>query len=172
MKLWLCTWFRPGIKTIQQLQHLNGRGTAWAVVLSGLLHSISFVRSFQSIEFWCIFVVYISLMNEVPSLNYVCNNLNARCSATVVTELLHSNSFVPFSRLHSDWIFCSLHIYHEWRTFVLFSHSNAQQHSNAGRNHGDPSVYASKPAKVLHSSRYTETECSKQAHLEPHSLLN
>ena len=42
-------------------------------------------------------------MNEEPSLNSVFDNLNARCSATAVTEPLHSICIVPFRRFHSDF---------------------------------------------------------------------
>ena len=130
------------------------------------------------IEFWCIFVVcglHIShhrLMDDEPSLNSVCNNVNARCSVTAATDVLHSIS----SFLSGDCIliyFFFLCAYLSWMNNLCFvSHSNAQSHSNAGINHSDQAAYASNPAKNLRSSRYTETGCSDWAHLEPHSLMN
>lgn len=149
-------------------------GGSWAVVFSGLLQSISFVLSDDWIlmYFCCLHISHHRLMDDEPSLNSVCNNVNARCSVTAATDVLHSISSFLSGDCILIYFFSCVHIYHEWITFVLFSHSNAQSHSNAGINHGDQAAYASNPAKILRSSRYTETGCSDWAHLEPHSLMN
>ena len=56
------------------------------------------------------------------------------------------------------------------RQFPNESPVRVSRFSREGRNHGDPEPCASKPAKVLRSSRYAETACRARAHLEPHSL--
>ena len=58
------------------------------------------------------------------------------------------------------------------RQFPNESPVRGSRFSREGRNHGEPEPWASKPAKLLRSSRYAETACSARAHLEPHSLPN
>ena len=88
-------------------------GGSWAVVFSGLLQSIGFVISDDWIlmYFCCLHISHHFLMDDEPSLNSVCNNVNARCSVTAATDVLHSIGFV----LLDDWIlmyFCCLRISH------------------------------------------------------------
>ena len=58
------------------------------------------------------------------------------------------------------------------RQFPNESPVRGSRFSREGRNHGEPEPWASKPAKLLRSSRYAETACRARAHLEPHSLPN